>query len=102
MKESSFLPFSSFYYSLQDLLRFRGQRDSWRRQNAGTQLAQLESMEGILSPTLILSFVALGLLPLIAKKSIQFVRGRRHESIIIGNIRGLIEQRPTADTPSMV
>ena len=49
--------------------------------NAGTQLAQLESMEGILSPTLILSFVALGLLPLIAKKSIQFVRGRRHESV---------------------
>ncbi len=49
--------------------------------NAGTQLAQLDSMEGILSPTLILSFVALGLLPLVAKKTIEIVRRRRNESV---------------------
>ncbi len=37
--------------------------------NAGTQLGQLESLQGILSPTLILSFVLLGLFPLLAKKA---------------------------------
>lgn len=37
--------------------------------NAGTQLAQLESVSGILSPALLLSFAALGVFPLIAKKS---------------------------------
>lgn len=45
--------------------------------NAGTQLSQLESMQGILSPSLILSFVALGLLPLAAKKIINGIRARR-------------------------
>lgn len=45
--------------------------------NAGTQLAQLESMEGILSPQLILSFVALGLLPWAAKKIIGLMRAKR-------------------------
>ena len=38
--------------------------------NAGTQLAQLESLKGILSPALLFSFVLLGLFPLIAKKTI--------------------------------
>lgn len=46
--------------------------------NAGTQLSQLESMQGILSPDLILSFVALGLLPLVAKKVISAIRARRN------------------------
>ena len=45
--------------------------------NAGTQLSQLESMQGILSPALIGSFVALGLLPLVAKKSVGWIRTRR-------------------------
>jgi uncharacterized membrane protein YdjX (TVP38/TMEM64 family) len=45
--------------------------------NAGTQLGQLESMKGILSLDLILSFVALGLLPLVAKKIINAIRARR-------------------------
>lgn len=45
--------------------------------NAGTQLAQLESMQGILSPTLIGSFVALGLLPLVAKKTVAWLRTKR-------------------------
>jgi len=45
--------------------------------NAGTQLSQLESMQGILSLELILSFVALGLLPLAAKKIISGIRARR-------------------------
>lgn len=45
--------------------------------NAGTQLAQLESMQGILSAPLIASFVALGLLPLVAKKTVAWLRTKR-------------------------
>ncbi|MDE0028521.1 MAG: TVP38/TMEM64 family protein [Deltaproteobacteria bacterium] len=46
--------------------------------NAGTQLAQIDSLAGILSPTLLLSFALLGLFPLIAKKSIELVNKRRN------------------------
>ncbi|WP_369920129.1 FAD-dependent oxidoreductase [Marinomonas polaris] len=45
--------------------------------NAGTQLGQLESLSGILSPSLLLSFVLLGLFPLIAKKIVDVVKARR-------------------------
>ncbi len=45
--------------------------------NAGTQLAQVSSLSGILSPALIASFVALGLFPLVAKKSVDVFRARR-------------------------
>ncbi len=40
--------------------------------NAGTQLAKLDSISGLLSPGLILSFILLGLFPLIAKKALGF------------------------------
>jgi len=42
--------------------------------NAGTQLAKLESLAGILSPALLGSFVLLGLFPLIARKMVEIVR----------------------------
>lgn len=45
--------------------------------NAGTQLAKIESLGGILSPALIASFVLLGIFPLIAKKSIDAVKARK-------------------------
>lgn len=45
--------------------------------NAGTQLAQVDSLSGILSPTLLGSFVLLGLFPLIAKKIVDAVRRLR-------------------------
>jgi pyruvate/2-oxoglutarate dehydrogenase complex dihydrolipoamide dehydrogenase (E3) component/uncharacterized membrane protein YdjX (TVP38/TMEM64 family) len=45
--------------------------------NAGTQLAQLKSLSGILSPGVIGSFVLLGLFPLIAKKVMDAVKARR-------------------------
>ena len=45
--------------------------------NAGTQLGQLESLSGILSPSLLFSFVLLGLLPLIAKKLLDVIKARR-------------------------
>jgi dihydrolipoamide dehydrogenase len=45
--------------------------------NAGTQLGQIESAQGILSPGLILSFVLLGIFPLIAKKLVGFIKARK-------------------------
>ncbi len=45
--------------------------------NAGTQLARIDSLKGILSPGLLLSFVLLGLFPLLAKKIIDAVNARR-------------------------
>ena len=45
--------------------------------NAGTQLAQLESLSGILSPALLFSFALLGLFPMIAHKFIQWLQRRR-------------------------
>jgi pyruvate/2-oxoglutarate dehydrogenase complex dihydrolipoamide dehydrogenase (E3) component/uncharacterized membrane protein YdjX (TVP38/TMEM64 family) len=45
--------------------------------NAGTQLAQLESLSGILSPGLILSFVLLGIFPLLARKVTAAIQARR-------------------------
>ncbi|HSN78740.1 MAG TPA: FAD-dependent oxidoreductase, partial [Rhodoferax sp.] len=45
--------------------------------NAGTQLAQITSVSGILSPGLLLSFVLLGIFPLLAKRVLGFVQSRR-------------------------
>lgn len=45
--------------------------------NAGTQISQLESTAGLLSPTLIGSFAALALFPWVAKGLIAFVNRRR-------------------------
>jgi hypothetical protein len=42
--------------------------------NAGTQLGQLKSLSGILSPPLVASFVLLGLFPLLAKKAIDVMQ----------------------------
>ena len=45
--------------------------------NAGTQLAEIESAAGILSPALILSFVLLGVFPLLAKRLVDVLRARQ-------------------------
>ncbi|MYM64458.1 FAD-dependent oxidoreductase [Pseudomaricurvus sp. HS19] len=45
--------------------------------NAGTQLAQLQSLGGILSPALLFSFVLLGLFPLLARRLLNWLQGRR-------------------------
>ena len=45
--------------------------------NAGTQLGQLTSLAGILSPGLLASFVLLGLFPLATRKAVAFIRARR-------------------------
>ena len=44
---------------------------------AGTQIAQITSLRGILSPGLVGAFVLLGLFPLIARKTMDYVKGRR-------------------------
>jgi pyruvate/2-oxoglutarate dehydrogenase complex dihydrolipoamide dehydrogenase (E3) component/uncharacterized membrane protein YdjX (TVP38/TMEM64 family) len=45
--------------------------------NAGTQLAQLDSLQGILSPALLGSFVLLGIFPLIARRIVAAVQKRK-------------------------
>ncbi|WP_217533491.1 TVP38/TMEM64 family protein [Vibrio metschnikovii] len=48
--------------------------------NAGTQLAQLESLGGILSPAILFSFALLGIFPLVAKKVVEKINQRRRVS----------------------
>lgn len=48
--------------------------------NAGRELGKIESLSGILSPSLIISFVLLGLFPLITKKSIVFYKTKKEKS----------------------
>lgn len=45
---------------------------------AGTELGKIESLKGILSPTLFASLVLIGLFPLIAKKAVEKINARRH------------------------
>ena len=45
--------------------------------NAGSQLGQLESLSGILSPQLLASFALLGLFPLLAKKLVDWLKQRK-------------------------
>jgi len=45
--------------------------------NAGKELAKIDSLSGILSPPLIISFVILGLFPIAAKKAVAFYKSGR-------------------------
>ncbi len=45
--------------------------------NAGTQLAKIDSLAGILSPGLIFSFALLGIFPLIAKKIVEMIKANK-------------------------
>ncbi|ABD69352.1 pyridine nucleotide-disulphide oxidoreductase dimerisation protein [Rhodoferax ferrireducens T118] len=45
--------------------------------NAGTQLAQINSLVGIVSPGLLLSFALLGVFPMLAKMFMRLLQGRR-------------------------
>ena len=44
--------------------------------NAGRELGRLDSLAGILSPTLLLSFTLLGLFPLLARKALAYLAPR--------------------------
>lgn len=45
--------------------------------NAGTQLAKLKSLKDIASPAILVSFAALGLFPIVAKKALEFFLARK-------------------------
>ncbi|MBT8130088.1 MAG: FAD-dependent oxidoreductase [Gammaproteobacteria bacterium] len=45
--------------------------------NAGTQIAKIDSISGILSPPLLISFALLGIFPLIAKYTVAFIHARK-------------------------
>ncbi len=45
--------------------------------NAGTQLAQIDSLKGILSPAILLSFILIGILPLLSKWIIGIFKARK-------------------------
>ncbi len=45
--------------------------------NAGTQIARIDSLGGLVSPALIGSFVLLGLFPLIAKRIVDWLKARK-------------------------
>lgn len=46
--------------------------------NAGTRLSELESPAGVFSPDIILSFVALGIMPVASKKLIKYLRSKKN------------------------
>ena len=66
--------------------------------NAGTQLGRIESLRGILSPTLIGSFVLLGVFPLIARWIVGAVQARRHARRRDGTQSGSPPSRPEHDS----
>jgi pyruvate/2-oxoglutarate dehydrogenase complex dihydrolipoamide dehydrogenase (E3) component/uncharacterized membrane protein YdjX (TVP38/TMEM64 family) len=45
--------------------------------NAGTEIAKIERLSGILSPTLLASFTLLGIFPLVAKKIVDLAKARK-------------------------
>jgi len=48
--------------------------------NAGKELAKIESVKGILSPGLIISFTLIGIFPIMVKKLIALYRSRKQKS----------------------
>lgn len=48
--------------------------------NAGKELGQIDSLSGLLSPSLIISFTILGIFPLVVKKVLGWYQSRRQSS----------------------
>ncbi len=48
--------------------------------NAGKELGQIDSLSGLLSPSLILSFAVLGIFPLVMKKALGWYQSRRQNN----------------------
>lgn len=46
--------------------------------NAGKEIGQLDSLSGLLSPSLIASFVVIGIFPLVVKKTLGWYKARRN------------------------
>jgi uncharacterized membrane protein YdjX (TVP38/TMEM64 family) len=45
--------------------------------NAGTHLSKIDSLNGILSPGLLISFILLGIFPFLAKKGLNIIKTKR-------------------------
>ncbi len=60
--------------------------------NAGKELAKIDSLSGILSPSLLISFAILGLFPLTVKKLIKWYRTKKGKSQEIS-----VPEEPSAD-----
>jgi uncharacterized membrane protein YdjX (TVP38/TMEM64 family) len=54
--------------------------------NAGKELAKIDSLSGILSPGLIVSFILLGIFPITVKKIMAFYRVKRGDDVIAGQV----------------
>jgi uncharacterized membrane protein YdjX (TVP38/TMEM64 family) len=50
--------------------------------NAGKELAKIESIKGIFSPSLIISFALLGIFPIAVKKLVAFYRKKKEKSAV--------------------
>lgn len=48
--------------------------------NAGTELAKIDNLKDVVSPTLLASLVLVGLFPLIARKAVEKINARRHSA----------------------
>ncbi len=49
--------------------------------NAGKELAKIESVKGIFSPSLIISFALIGIFPIVVKKLVAFYRKRKEKAV---------------------
>ncbi|MDF1580546.1 MAG: VTT domain-containing protein [Desulfuromonadales bacterium] len=67
--------------------------------NAGTQLGQINSLSGILSPGLLFSFVLLGVFPLIARKGIEIMKKRQTLKNLLSRKNSLITLSSSAPVP---
>jgi len=56
--------------------------------NAGTQLSKIDSLRGILSPGLLVSFVLLGLFPILARKVSEALQRRRERGAVAAATQG--------------
>lgn len=63
--------------------------------NAGKELARIESLAGIMSPGVLISFAVLGLFPIAAKKLLEFFKKARADLRVTpwGNPRKVKEKR---------
>lgn len=48
--------------------------------NAGKELAKIDSLKGIFSPGLLISFALIGIVPVVVKKSVDFYRARAKQT----------------------
>ncbi len=46
---------------------------------AGTELGKINTLSDVASPSLLFAFALLGLFPIIAKKTLNFLRSKKHE-----------------------